>query len=57
MLPVLKVVDVTLDGDTCTIPADALLDTIGDDEENTYTVRFHTMTQNDYEALPEFNGW
>lgn len=57
MRPIVRVAHVTFDGSTMVVPADELLDHIGDDEQNTYQVRFSTMRRTEFEALPEFAGF
>lgn len=55
--PIVKVAHITYDGTTLVVPASELLDHIGDDEQNTYQVRFSTMRRTEFEALPEFAGF
>jgi hypothetical protein len=57
LVPDIKVAEITLDGVTCVVPIAELADTIGDDERNTYAVRIKTMSQLDFDAIPEFGGW
>jgi hypothetical protein len=57
MRPIVRVAHVTYDGSTMVVPANELLDHIGDDEQNTYHVRFSTMRRTEFEALPEFAGF
>lgn len=57
MRPVLKVAHITYDGTTLVVPAHELLDHIGDDEQNTYQVRFSTIRRSEFEAMPEFAGF
>jgi hypothetical protein len=57
MRPILKVAHITYDGTTLVVPAHELLDHIGDDEQNTYQVRFSTMRRSEFEAMPEFAGF
>ena len=55
-LKLVRVADLTLDGVTCTIPADDIVDIIGDDESE-YTVRLYMIPQYAFDAMPEFGGW
>lgn len=49
---------ITLDGSTLYIPAKWITDFgIGDDDGETYTLTFKTMTRAEYEALGEFDGF
>lgn len=53
-----RVACVTLDGSTLYIPAKWITDFgIGDDDGETYTLTFKTMTRAEYEALGEFDGF
>lgn len=54
---VVKVAHITFDRSTLVVPANELLNHIGDDEQNTYQVRFSTIRKSELEALPEFTGW
>ena len=57
LVPTVRVAHITLHGSTLVVPAAELLDHIGDDDSNTYTVRFSTMLQRDLDDMPEHAGF
>lgn len=53
----IRVAHITFDGQTLVVPANELLYTIGDDDQNTYAVRFSTMIRAEFDQLTESPGW
>jgi len=53
----MRVACITLDGVTLTCPIRELDGLFSDDDDNTYTLTFKTMTLGEYEALGEFDGF
>ncbi|MDB5967147.1 MAG: hypothetical protein JWQ72_3647 [Polaromonas sp.] len=55
--PKIRVACITLDGVTLAVRWGELDSVLDYDEQNTYTLTFKSMTQREYDALGEFNGF
>lgn len=54
----MQVVKLTHDGDTLVERSlDAVIELIGDSEDETYTLEFTQMLVREFDALPEFTGF